>query len=505
MITAAATGARSLAQGLAGVRALAAAGLRTLGSAAPQQQQQQEQQQQQQQRQVLLEPQPWPRHQQQHWPAQRAPRRGLASSAGALAAAAAAAEGAAAAAPRKAAPPPAGGGAAAASGAPDEQELDKLLQVLLHPMPRAPAWNAQLSPYLMQVNEQLLLQPSAVLLSVLRAGARAARAEREVQVRVAPVVRADRAEALTRLDRRPRRGVEALQAGRFFFSVQAVAARAGPPRRTGRATKGSRETSHAALQEQRPAALAAAAAMQPLPAAAIALLLACTAQSAAAAFKLAEACPGNLIINGDFEEPNTILQPSEVWDPSLNNRWGWYRNKIKGWYTTRPDGRGPCVKVDWQRPYIEVARGALATPIEGQQYGELLPNATGNYCQDIRLVKGQTYKLSFYYGRLMTYAKGTKNFTVYPTAIDVAIRPVAAVPASSGIWPKDRQGYTLLASADTEEQFAAHGKQWWQYTATFTAPEEMMTLAFINTKRPKTCGACGSLLDAVCLQKVEAP
>ncbi|KAF8065752.1 rpsB [Scenedesmus sp. PABB004] len=162
-----AAGARSLAQdGLSGVRALAAAGLRALGSAAPQQQPQQQQAQQ-----ALPEPQPWPRHQQQqHWPAQRAPRRGLASSAGALAAAAAAAaEGAAAAAPRKAAPPPVGGGSAAAAGAPDEQELDKLLQVLLHPMPRAPAWNAQLSPYLLQVNEQLLLQPSAVLLSVLRA------------------------------------------------------------------------------------------------------------------------------------------------------------------------------------------------------------------------------------------------------------------------------------------------------------------------------------------------
>ena len=29
-----------------------------------------------------------------------------------------------------------------------------------------------------------------------------------------------------------------------------------------------------------------------------------------------------------------------------------------------------------------------------------------------------------------------------------------------------------------------------------------VTLAFINAKRPKECGACGSLLDAVCLLKV---
>jgi hypothetical protein len=44
-----------------------------------------------------------------------------------------------------------------------------LLQVLMHPMPRAARWNAQLSPYLLQVNDQLLLQPQAVLLSVVRA------------------------------------------------------------------------------------------------------------------------------------------------------------------------------------------------------------------------------------------------------------------------------------------------------------------------------------------------
>ena len=55
--------------------------------------------------------------------------------------------------------------------------------------------------------------------------------------------------------------------------------------------------------------------------------------------------------------------------------------------------------------YIEVARGALATPLEGKQYGELLPNATGNYCQDVQLQKGAQYRLTYYYGRLMTYKK----------------------------------------------------------------------------------------------------
>jgi len=99
--------------------------------------------------------------------------------------------------------------------------------------------------------------------------------------------------------------------------------------------------------------------------------------------------------------------------------------------------------------YFEIGRGALATPVEGQQYGELLPNATGadrittlnamttvddrmspqfraqraqcaqhkllpptfvllpagNYCQDIKLQKGAQYRLSYYYGRLMTFKK----------------------------------------------------------------------------------------------------
>jgi hypothetical protein len=29
-----------------------------------------------------------------------------------------------------------------------------------------------------------------------------------------------------------------------------------------------------------------------------------------------------------------------------------------------------------------------------------------------------------------------------------------------------------------------------------------VTLAFINAKRPKICGSCGSLLDGVCLQRI---
>lgn len=53
------------------------------------------------------------------------------------------------------------------------------------------------------------------------------------------------------------------------------------------------------------------------------------------------------------------------------------------------------MRVDWQKPYIEVSQGALATPMEGIQYGELLPNGTGNYCQDIKVSKLDSVVTSF--------------------------------------------------------------------------------------------------------------
>lgn len=138
--------------------------------------------------------------------------------------------------------------------------------------------------------------------------------------------------------------------------------------------------------------------------------------------------------------------------------------------------------------------------------------------------------------------------------------------ANAKAWPGDKQGYTQISHADTAENYAKHQKQWVKSEATFTAPSDMVggplahctfcatgmclqaamkqtawgsglissrvcmrsrsmhalkeyacahgvcavaavllpqvTLAFINAKRPKECGSCGSLLDAVCLQKV---
>lgn len=243
--------------------------------------------------------------------------------------------------------------------------------------------------------------------------------------------------------------------------------------------------------------------------AAAASLVIISIQLVGAAVDLGQDCPGNLLVNGGFEEPNTETTPTQIWEPTSNSKWGWY-DKIPGWYTARPDGLSNCVKTDWcgtclatGKPYFEIWRGALATPAEGKQYGELLPNATGNYCQDVKLQKGAQYKLSYYYGRLMNFQQGGKRINL-DTAVDVAMRPASYKPdqAAQGAWPSDKQGYTVISQADTADNWAKHQKQWVKHETTFTAPSDAITIAFINAKRPKECGACGSLLDAVCLQKV---
>ena len=134
--------------------------------------------------------------------------------------------------------------------------------------------------------------------------------------------------------------------------------------------------------------------------------LVCVAQSAPWDPKFtsqttAEMCAGNLMVNGGFEEPNTLDTRNKVPNPTANSRWGWYKAipgdmqcsavplwqtalckllqlvmpciatlpasqwawllatpdvvfichptlcRCPGWYTTRSDGL-PCVKVDWQ-------------------------------------------------------------------------------------------------------------------------------------------------------------
>lgn len=85
-------------------------------------------------------------------------------------------------------------------------------------------------------------------------------------------------------------------------------------------------------------------------------------------------CPGQLLVNGGFEEPNTMLVRSDHIDQYSNKYWGWYLKipgtqsvavgvtsswesssdqvdnglyGLAGWYTTRPDGL-PCARTDWQ-------------------------------------------------------------------------------------------------------------------------------------------------------------
>jgi hypothetical protein len=233
------------------------------------------------------------------------------------------------------------------------------------------------------------------------------------------------------------------------------------------------------------------------------LVLACISQSQAA-FNIAQYCPGNLVKNGGFELPNPSVTPSEV-PGHGNSRWGWYsKNKVPGWYTN-------CIKTDWQSPnaqkYMEIARNSVATAPEGMQYMELLPNGTGNSCQDINLVKGATYRLRFNYGRLMTYAwrpPYTGVFEKFETMAAAGVRDFYAPrPAKPNIFAfegsiKDTQGFKVLVHADTTKQ----PKQWQEYSATFQAPSNKIQLLFTTTKRPKECGSCGSMLDAVCLQKV---
>lgn len=236
---------------------------------------------------------------------------------------------------------------------------------------------------------------------------------------------------------------------------------------------------------------------------------------------LAQMCPGNLLVNGGFEEPNTELIRSQRFDPNNNACWGWYfSDTVPGWYVVRPDGKR-CLTVDWMGAgTIEVARAALTKPVEGRQYGELLPNATGAYCQDIKVTKGKKYSLSFWYGRLVAKApysgedkgKGLKwnkgDMTVFWTAADVLMRPSSYTPAAKpGRYPGDMQGFTLLKAVNTRDwpmdnSTGPYQPIWKEYTLTFTAPSNGVTLAFVNTVRSAVC-ACGSLLDAVCLREVK--
>ncbi|GBF92214.1 hypothetical protein Rsub_05296 [Raphidocelis subcapitata] len=230
------------------------------------------------------------------------------------------------------------------------------------------------------------------------------------------------------------------------------------------------------------------------------------ATARAATVDLAKECPGNLIKNGGFEEPNILdveKYPKAPYN-TYNSKWGWYIS-IPGWSWN-------CLRTDWPQRVLEMQRGAVATAPEGMQNLELLPNATGVACQTVDVQPGAKYKLSFMYGRLETYAwrdQYAGQFTKFETMMDALARD-GATPApaevnfsSGGAYPQtgksgDRQGFEVLVTADTRK----HASQWQKYEASVTGPASgKLQLAFTTTSRPKECGSCGSLLDAICLQK----
>jgi hypothetical protein len=59
------------------------------------------------------------------------------------------------------------------------------------------------------------------------------------------------------------------------------------------------------------------------------LLLALQLVSAAAVSDLSKDCPGNLLKNAGFEEPNTETTKTQIVEPTSNSKWGWYE-KIPG-------------------------------------------------------------------------------------------------------------------------------------------------------------------------------
>ncbi|KAI8472213.1 MAG: hypothetical protein J3K34DRAFT_519969 [Monoraphidium minutum] len=215
--------------------------------------------------------------------------------------------------------------------------------------------------------------------------------------------------------------------------------------------------------------------------------------------------------NGGFETPDPS-QPEKYPKAPYNTY-----NKGWGWYVAIPGWSWNCLRVDWMPKVLELQRKAVATAPEGMQNLEMLPNATGVACQTVNVAPGATYRLSFYYGRLETgrqpgLTRGRRGqFIKFETTLDALYRDGSTkAPLEKGVktkpYPQDSQargagggGFSKILTADTR----THAKQWQKYEGTFKAPASgKVQLAFTTTMRPKECGSCGSLLDAVCLQKV---
>lgn len=219
-------------------------------------------------------------------------------------------------------------------------------------------------------------------------------------------------------------------------------------------------------------------------------LLASLIPHVSAALDLAVTCPGNLIKNGGFEEPRTDIAYPEKYQGE--KKWGVYRS-LPGW-------KSSCLKIARQSKYLELHRNAVETCPEGAQCMPLLLDATGVACQDLVLQKGARYKLSLYYGRIETKLwKGPNQgqFARLNTAAVALLRDSHFTKPSAGTYPGDRQSFTTLITMDTRKQ----QETWQQYSATFTASSPHITLALTTTMIDPRCDLCGSLVDALCLQK----
>ena len=194
----------------------------------------------------------------------------------------------------------------------------------------------------------------------------------------------------------------------------------------------------------------------------------------------------------DFDISSPSAPPKAPWN-TYNSKWGWY-TALPGWTAN-------CLKTDWMpyggRPMVfEVQRGAVATPAEGRQNVELLPNATGVVCQTVDVTPGARYKLSFQYGRLQTYAWRNEyagQMVKFETAMDVLARDASApapleaaagdaVKASRvGPYPKDGQGFSKVTTADT---LTHGGAQWQRYEAEVTVSPTCTAVALSFSLSP---------------------
>lgn len=148
----------------------------------------------------------------------------------------------------------------------------------------------------------------------------------------------------------------------------------------------------------------------------------------------------NLITNGSFENP--IISYGS---------WQVFSGGIPGWYVTSGPG-------------IEIQNHAAGAPFEGNNLVELdshfASGTNSGMAQDIALVTGQSYNLSFYYSPRPNLSLETNGIDVY--------------------W-----GQTLLDS------IAAAGSSqtmWTEYTYIVTAYSDVSTLGFLATGWDDTLG-----------------